>query len=74
MFCRVPRCRRDGQPPRVRTPQKVYDGGLVATRLVIDSVKKAGTVKRLVYTSSFAAVGHPAPEGHVYTEGLLGPT
>ena len=24
------------------TPQKVYDGGLVATRLVIDSVKKAG--------------------------------
>jgi len=21
-----------------------------------------------VYTSSFAAVGHPAPEGHVYTE------
>ncbi|MYA17521.1 MAG: NAD-dependent epimerase/dehydratase family protein, partial [Gammaproteobacteria bacterium] len=50
------------------TPQKVYDGGLVATRGVVDSVKTAGTVKRLVYTSSFAAVGHPAPEGHVYTE------
>ena len=50
------------------TPQKVYDGGLLATRMVIDSVKKAGTVRRLVYTSSFAAVGHPAPEGHRYTE------
>ena len=50
------------------TPQKVYDGGLTATRMLLDSVKKAGTVKRLVYTSSFAAVGHPAPEGHMYTE------
>ncbi len=50
------------------TPQKVYDGGLLATEMVIDSIKKAGSVKRLVYTSSFAAVGHPAPEGHVYTE------
>ncbi|MCY3810561.1 MAG: NAD-dependent epimerase/dehydratase family protein [Gammaproteobacteria bacterium] len=50
------------------TPQKVYDGGLTATRLLLDSLKKAGTVRRLVYTSSFAAVGHPAPEGHVYTE------
>ena len=35
---------------------------------MLDSLKKAGTVRRLVYTSSFAAVGHPAPEGHVYTE------
>ena len=50
------------------TPQKVYDGGLTATRLLLDSLKKARTVRRLVYTSSFAAVGHPAPEGHVYTE------
>ena len=50
------------------TPQKVYDGGLTATRLLMDSVKQAGTVRRLVYTSSFAAVGHPAPEGHQYTE------
>ena len=50
------------------SPMKVYQGGLDATRLVLDSVKKAGTVKRLVYTSSMAAVGHPAPEGHVYTE------
>ena len=50
------------------TPQKVFDGGLLATQSVIESIKKAGSVKRLVYTSSFAAVGHPAPEGHVYTE------
>lgn len=50
------------------TPQKVYDGGLVATRLLMDSIKQAGTVRRLVYTSSFAAVGHPASEGHQYTE------
>ncbi|MCS5566819.1 MAG: NAD-dependent epimerase/dehydratase family protein, partial [Pseudomonadales bacterium] len=28
-----------------------------------------GTVKRFIYTSSFAAIGHPAPPGYVYTEG-----
>jgi nucleoside-diphosphate-sugar epimerase len=50
------------------TPLKVYEGGLDATKLVMDSVKKADTVKRLVYTSSFAAVSHPAEEGYVYTE------
>ena len=50
------------------TPLKVYEGGLEATRLVVDSIKKAATVRRLVYTSSFAAVGHPAEEGHVHTE------
>lgn len=50
------------------TPQKVYDGGLEATKLAMDSIKKAGSVKRLVYTSSFAAVGHPADEGYLYTE------
>jgi nucleoside-diphosphate-sugar epimerase len=49
------------------TPRKVYDGGLIATQMLMDSVSKAGTVKRLVYTSSFAAVGHPAPDGP-YTE------
>ncbi|MFP6584541.1 MAG: NAD-dependent epimerase/dehydratase family protein [Candidatus Hydrogenedentota bacterium] len=50
------------------TPIKVYEGGLEATKLVMDSIKKSGTIKRLVYTSSFAAVGHPAEEGHVHTE------
>ncbi len=50
------------------TPLKVYEGGLEATRRVMDSIRKAGSVQRLVYTSSFAAVGHPSEEGHVYTE------
>ena len=50
------------------TPQKVYDGGLIATRMVMDSVKKASSVRRVIYTSSFAAVGHPCEEGHQYTE------
>lgn len=50
------------------TPMKVYQGGLDVTKLVIDSIKKSGTIKRLVYTSSMAAVAHPAEEGHLYTE------
>ncbi len=50
------------------TPMKVYEGGLEATKLVTDSIKKAGSVKRLVYTSSFAAVAHPSDEGYQYTE------
>lgn len=50
------------------TPLKVYEGGLEATKGVMDSIKKAGSVRRLVYTSSFAAVGHPSEDGYVYTE------
>ena len=50
------------------TPMKVYEGGLIATRMLMDSIRKAGSVRRLVYTSSFAAVAHPADEGHLYTE------
>jgi nucleoside-diphosphate-sugar epimerase len=50
------------------TPQKVYEGGLAATRGVMDSIKRAGSVRRLVYTSSISAVLHPADEGHLYTE------
>ena len=50
------------------TPIKVYEGGVDATKLVIDSIKKSGSVRRLVYTSSFAAVGHPCEEGYQYTE------
>jgi nucleoside-diphosphate-sugar epimerase len=38
------------------------------TQNVLDSVRKAGTVKRFIYTSSFAAIGHPAPAGYVFTE------
>lgn len=50
------------------TPMKVYEGGLTVTKLVLDSIKKAGSIKRLIYTSSFAAVAHPADEGYTYTE------
>jgi nucleoside-diphosphate-sugar epimerase len=50
------------------TPQQVYDGCFTEVRHVIDSAVKAGTVKRFVFTSSFAAVGHPRPEGYVFTE------
>ena len=46
------------------TPQSVYDGGMVATQKVLDSVIKSGapgtpSVQRFIFTSSFAAVGHP---------------
>ncbi len=51
------------------TPLKVYEGGIGATRLVVSSIRQAGSVRRLVYTSSFAAVGHPVDaEGTAYTE------
>ena len=50
------------------TPMKVYEGGLIATQMLMDSIKKAESIKRLVYTSSFAAVGHPCEEGYQYTE------
>ena len=49
-------------------PQQVYDGAVGGTANVMKSVQKAGTVRRLVYTSSFAAIGHPAPSGYVFTE------
>jgi len=50
------------------TPQEVYDGCFTQNEHVISSVKKSKTVKRFVFTSSFAAVGHPRPEGYVFTE------
>jgi len=49
-------------------PRQVYDGAVNGTGNVLASVRKAGTVKRFIYTSSFAAIGHPAPPGYVYTE------
>jgi nucleoside-diphosphate-sugar epimerase len=49
------------------TPMKVYEGGRAAIVPVMDSVKKSGTVKRFIFTSSFAAVGHPKPS-RPYTE------
>ena len=50
------------------TPQEVYDGCFTEVGHVIASVNKSGSVKRFVFTSSFAAVGHPRPEGYVFTE------
>ncbi len=50
----------------------VYEGGMAGTRNVIDSVDRSGSVKRVVYTSSLAAVaglGAPAmPPGYAWTE------
>jgi len=52
----------------LESPQQIYDVGLRGTENVLQSVKKAGSVKRVVFTSSFAAVWHPRPEGYVFTE------
>jgi nucleoside-diphosphate-sugar epimerase len=49
-------------------PRQVYDGAVNGTRNILNSVKKAGTVKRVVYTSSFAAISHPAPSGYIFSE------
>lgn len=50
------------------SPQQVYDGCFTEVRHVVESAKAAGSVKRFVFTSSFAAAGHPRPEGYVFTE------
>lgn len=49
-------------------PRQIYDGAVDGTLNVLESIKKVGTVRRFVYTSSFAAIGHPVPSGYVYTE------
>jgi dihydroflavonol-4-reductase len=49
-------------------PQQVYDTAVNGARNLLGSVRKAGTVRRLVYTSSFSAISHPAPPGYVFTE------
>lgn len=45
------------------------EGGITGTQCVIDSINKSGTVKRLIYTSSMAAVqnGIQGPD-HEWTE------
>ena len=52
--------------------QDVYDGGMVGTKNVVDAINASGTVKRLVYTSSMAAVsgarGATVPTGYEWTE------
>ena len=50
----------------------VYEGGMAGTRNVIDAVNRSGSVKRVVYTSSLAAVaglGAPAmAPGYAWSE------
>lgn len=52
--------------------QDVYDGGIKGTENVIDSINASGTVQRMVYTSSMAAVsgakGATVPKGYEWTE------
>ena len=52
--------------------QDVYDGGMTGTKNVIDAVNASGSVKRLVYTSSMAAVSGAkaatVPKGYEWTE------
>ena len=50
------------------TPQQVYDGCFTEVQHVLESARKSGAMRRFVFTSSFAAVGHPRPEGYVFTE------
>ena len=50
------------------TPQEVYDGCFTEVTHVLESAIKGGALKRFVFTSSFAAVGHPRPPGYVFTE------
>jgi len=50
------------------TPQQIYDGCFTEVQHIIDSVKKAGTVKRFICTSTFSASWHHRPQGYVFTE------
>jgi nucleoside-diphosphate-sugar epimerase len=49
-------------------PRQIYDGAVNGTTKVLESVKKAGSVRRVVYTSSFSAIAHPAPPGYIFSE------
>lgn len=59
----------EAQKPTTSYDQGVYDSLVVATQRVLRAIERTGeTVKRLVYTSSFAAVSGPRPDGHIITE------
>ncbi len=49
-------------------PREVYNGAVEGTKNVLDSIRKADSVKRLVYTSSFSAIYHPEPPSYQFTE------
>ena len=48
----------------------VYKGGMAGTQNVIDAINASGSVQRLIYTSSMAAVSSskPVPDGYEWTE------
>ena len=46
------------------TPQRTFDGCMTSTTGVLDSCGKAGSVQRVIYTSSVAAVAGLGPNGH----------
>jgi nucleoside-diphosphate-sugar epimerase len=46
-----------------RDAQRVFDGCMTSTKGILESVRKAGTVKRVVYTSSSAAIMGLRPGG-----------
>ena len=52
--------------------QDVYEGGMAGTGNVVDAINASGSVKRLVYTSSMAAVmgakARTAPKDYEWTE------
>jgi dihydroflavonol-4-reductase len=50
------------------TPQQVYDGAFTELDHVLKSAISGGNLRRFVFTSSQAAIGHPQPEGFVYNE------
>lgn len=53
----------------VEDPKRdLVDPAVMGTRTVLESVKKAGDARRVVLTSSFAAVTDEPIDGHVYTE------
>jgi bifunctional dihydroflavonol 4-reductase/flavanone 4-reductase len=52
----------------VSTARDVYDGAVGGTANLLRSARRAGSVRRFVYTSSCAAINHPAPPGYLYTE------
>jgi len=54
--------------PGVETPRQVYDGAVHGTENLLGSVRRSGSVRRFVYTSSFSAIIHPAPPGYLFTE------
>jgi len=51
-----------------KTKDAMYHMLMDGTRNVLGSVERSGSVRRLLYTSSGAAVKGPGPRGHVWSE------